>query len=180
MVNLNSFKDFFEVIGVKLLAVIVVLLIGVVLARIISKLLAKILKEIELDSTLRKEVKLKMNLEKFISGIVIYVVYIIIGIIALGQLGITTSGFYIISAILVGMIIIFLGLATKDFIPSITAGYLLKKKGILKIGDVINLKGVKGEIIKIGLIETEIKTKKDERIMVPNSVLRKEIGKKGD
>ena len=177
MVNLNSFKNFFEVVGVKLLAVIVVLLIGVVLARIISKLLAKILKEIELDSTLRKEVKLKMNLEKFISGVVIYVVYIIIGIIALGQLGITTSGFYIISAILISMIIIFLVLATKDFIPSITAGYLLKKKGILKMGDVINLKGVKGEIIRIGLIENEIKTKKDERIMVPNSVLKKEVMK---
>ncbi|MBM3200720.1 mechanosensitive ion channel, partial [Candidatus Woesearchaeota archaeon] len=66
----------------------------------------------------------------------------------------------------------FIILAFKDFIPNITAGFFLHQKNMIKPGDVIKVKDIEGEVVSVSLVETILKVK-DDTVYIPNSVLTK-------
>src|SRR3989344_3758317 len=81
--------------------------------------------------------------------------------------------------ILIGIaIIVFTILAFKDWVPNIIAGLYIYKNNKVKIGDIIKVKGVKGKIIEMNLVETKIETNNNELIFIPNSnMVRYEVVK---
>ncbi|MBU4502040.1 MAG: mechanosensitive ion channel [Nanoarchaeota archaeon] len=163
---------------IKLIAAIAVLLIGLIAARIISKLITKILSELEVNRILKEQAGVKIPIEEFVSSLVKYLIYFIAIIWALTELGLQTVILYIILAIVLVILVSFIVLAFKDFIPNITAGFFLHQKNIIKKGDIIKVKDIEGQVMDISLVETTIKSKGD-MIYVPNSVLTKnEIIKK--
>lgn len=163
---------------IKLIAAIAVLLIGLIAARIISRLITKILSELEVNRILKEQAGVRIPIEEFISSTVKYLIYFIAIIWALTELGLQTVILYIILAIVLIILVSFIVLAFKDFIPNITAGFFLHQKNIIRKGDIIKVKDIEGEVVDISLVETTIKSKKD-MIYVPNSVLTKnEIIKK--
>jgi len=151
---------------------VVVLLIGLIIGLIVKKLLRKILHEIELDKIVRRLGK-KLSLERKISNLAAYLIYFFALIWSLNQLGITPIILYIIG----GAILLLLGatflLGVKDFVPNLIAGIAIYRKGCWKKGKKIKVNGVEGTIEKIGLVEMEIKTKKGDKIYMPNSLLIK-------
>ena len=59
------------------------------------------------------------------------------------------------------------------FIPNFVAWIILQRKQHLKVGMKIEIKEIAGEIEKIGCLETEIRTKHDDILYVPNSLFMK-------
>jgi len=156
----------------NIVGAVVVLLIGLIIGLIVKKILRKILHEIELDKIVKKLGK-NYSLEKRISSLAAYLIYLITLVVFLNQLEITSIVLYI----LVGAILLLLGvtflLGVKDFIPNLIAGLIIYKKGYWKKGKKIKINEVEGKITRLGLIEMEIKTKKGDKIHLPNSLLIK-------
>jgi len=113
-------------------------------------------------------------MERAIGKAIAYFIYFIAIIIALNQIGLTTTILYMISAAVLIIIVISIALGVKDFIPNILAGIHLHRKDIIKEGDKIKVKGTEGKVISVELTETKLKTKKGDIIIIPNSMLVKE------
>jgi small-conductance mechanosensitive channel len=154
----------------KLVASLVIVLMGLVFGTIIGRLITKILHSFEIDKVLSEQ-GIKFPFEKFVGTIVKYLVYFIGVIWGLAELGLTTIILEIILAIILILLVAFIILAFKDFVPNITAGFFIHRKDALRKGDHVKMKGVQGEIVEIDLIETKIRTKTGDIIFVPNSVL---------
>ncbi|MBU2640122.1 MAG: mechanosensitive ion channel [Nanoarchaeota archaeon] len=156
-----------------LVAAIAILLVGVVLARFFSRFFSRILQEIHLNKILKNELGIKLPLEEFVSRFVLYIIYFVAIVMALNQLGLTTTILYIILLAILIIIIVLIILAFKDFMPNLTAGIYLYQKKIIKEGDIVDFMTVKGKVSKVELIETRIKTKEGDEIFIPNSLLLK-------
>ena len=179
MVDITQLNALFNDRLAKLVAAIAILLIGILFARFLSKLTNKILKEVKLNDILKEEFGVKLPLEEFFSRIVEYIIYFITIIMALNQLGLTTIILYIILVVVLVIIIILIVLAFKDFMPNLTAGFYINRSKNIKKGDNVEVNTVKGKILDINLVETKIKTKEGDEILVPNSfLLKSEILKK--
>lgn len=162
----------------NLIAAIAIILIGIIVARITNRIIRKVLHELELNRILREQAGVKIPVEEFAGSLAKYLIYFIAMIMALAQLGLQTIILYIILVIVLVILVSFVVLAFKDFIPNITAGFFIHQKGMIKEGDFIQVKDIKGKVISISLVETKIKVGKDI-VYIPNSVLTKnEIIKK--
>lgn len=159
----------------KIIVAIVTLLFGLVFGRFFGKLSKKILEELEINKILREQTRIKVPVEEFISSLISYIIYFIAIIIALNQLGLTTTVLWIILITILAIIIIFIILAVKDFIPNIVSGFFIYQKGLIKKGNRIKVKDVEGTVIDISLTETKIRTKSKDIVYIPNSILIKSI-----
>ena len=92
---------------------------------------------------------------------------------ALNQIGLATTVLYIISGGIIILVILLIFLAIKDFIPNFFSGIFIQYKNIIKEGNSIKVGTVEGKVKKIGLIETQIITKKKDTIILPNSIITK-------
>jgi len=99
----------------------------------------------------------------------------IVLLIALRYLGIATDILNIIAIAVIIIIAVFVILSVKDFIPNIISGMVLHQKGSIKVGDIVSVDNITGKVFEINLIETKLKTKGGDTIIIPNSNLtRKE------
>ncbi|MBU2633794.1 MAG: mechanosensitive ion channel family protein [Nanoarchaeota archaeon] len=160
---------------IRVIVAIVILLFGLIFAKFFSKLIKKILKELEINRVLKEQTKIKVPIEEFLASLVKYIIYFIAVIMALNQLGLTTTSLYVILVVILVIIIIFIILAVKDFIPNIISGFFIHQKRSLKEGDTIKIKDIEGTIIHVNLVETKIETKSKDTIYIPNSLLTKNI-----
>ena len=179
MVDIKSFFDLSSGgLMIKLVAAIAILLIGLFAARVVSRILEKVMKELEVNRILKEQAGIKIPVEEFISALAKYIIYFLAVIWALAELGLQTAVLYILLGIFLLILVSFIVLAFKDFIPNITAGFFIHQKNLIKPGDVIRVKDIEGEVVSINLVETVIRVK-DETVYIPNSVLTKnEIVKK--
>jgi small-conductance mechanosensitive channel len=92
---------------------------------------------------------------------------------ALNQLGLTTTLLYILLTIILVILVGFIILAFKDFIPNIVAGFMIHQKDKIKSGDKIKVKDIEGKVVHVNLVETRIITKKKDTVYIPNSMLTK-------
>ena len=166
---LNTF--FSKFLG-KLIVAVIILLIGFIVGRVCERIVQKLLHELELDRIMQRT-GLKLSLETAISNLVAYLIYFIAVIMALNQLGLTTIILYIIVGGVIVLIIVSTLLAIKDYIPNMIAGFFIFRRGMFKEGNKVKLNGTQGRVKKIGLVETEILTRKGDQIFIPNSLLVK-------
>lgn len=155
---------------INLIIALVIVFFGLIMGNLFGKLIKKVLHSFELDKVLA-ESGMNFPLENFIATIGKYIIYFIGIIWALTELGLATIILEIILIVILVLMVSFIILAFKDFVPNITAGFFIHHKNALKKGDKIKVKHVEGEIIEIDLIETKIKTKDGEEILLPNSIL---------
>lgn len=153
---------------------LIILLIGLVLGKLLGKLISKLLKEFETDKIIKDAVRIKIPLTEIISSIVTYFIYFVAVIMALDNLGIATQVLNVVSIGVIIIIVLFIFLGIKDFIPNALAGIFLHKKKFLNEGDTITIDGIEGKIIYLNLVETRIQTPAGDIIYIPNSRLTKE------
>jgi len=184
MANTTSFivgiSDFLNTTLSRFVVAFVILLIGLIAGKLLGKLIHKILKEIELDKTIKSAVNVKLPLTEIISSIVTYLIYFIAIVMALDNLGVATQVLNIISIGVIVILILFIFLGMKDFIPNAISGMFLHKKKFINKGDNIKIDDVEGKVIYINLVETRIKTESGDIIYIPNSQMtsKKVIKKK--
>src|SRR3989338_9838017 len=94
---------------------VIILLVGFVLGMLAQKLLSKILKEIELNHIMSK-VGITYNLEKWISAIVSYVIYLVGIVLFLDLLGIAPYVLYLILGAVLMLFILTFIVGLKDVI----------------------------------------------------------------
>ena len=154
-----------------IIGAIVILLVGLIIGLLVKRLLRKLLHEVDLDKTVQRLSK-DYSLEKKISSFAAYLVYFITLFFVLEQLQITSVVLYLILGTVLLFVVITFLLGIKDFIPNLIGGFIIYRQGY-QIGKKIALDQVEGTIVKIGLLEMEIKTKKGDQIFLPNSLLTK-------
>jgi small-conductance mechanosensitive channel len=168
----NWFLAVVKPLASNLVVAVVVLLIGIILARIVERVVLRILHELELDKWLRKA-GLKFAMEQTVSHVVRYVIYFITVIAALNRVGLTSFVLNILAAGVIVLVIAAILLGVKDFIPNFMAGLRIHHRGFVKVGDVIRVRDLEGEVRQINLLDTRIKTVSGDLLFVPNSMLTK-------
>lgn len=151
---------------------LVILLIGFALGILVKKLLLRVFKGIELNKILTR-VGITQNLEKSLSSIVMYLIYLATIIIFLDYFKIGSIVLYILLGALLMLLILTLLVGLKDVIPNLLAWLILQKRGNIKVGRRVEVKEISGEVEKIGYLETEIKTDSGDILYVPNNLFLK-------
>jgi small-conductance mechanosensitive channel len=149
-----------------------ILLIGFALGILVKKLAYKLLKEIELNKIMNK-VGVAYDLERWVSSILSYLIYLVTIVFFLNQLGITSIVLYIVVGAVLMLVILTLLVGLKDVIPNFVAWILLQRKGRVIEGHRINVREIDGRIEKFGFLETEIRTDSGDLLYVPNSLFLK-------
>jgi len=170
-VSLKENADFASIFFNRIIIAFIIFVIGLMIGRVMGNFVKKILHEIELNKML-KSANVKMDLEDRLGKLVKYLIYFFAAVIALNQLGwASTLLSWISIGILIVIIVGFL-LAVKDYIPNMIAGFVIMKNKTFKVGDTIEAAGAKGKVVKIRLVETEIKSKGDV-LFIPNATIMK-------
>src|SRR3989344_6893465 len=148
---------------------VIILLIGFGLGILAQKLLAKILKEIELNQIFAK-VGVNHNLEKGVSSVVSYVIYLVFGVIFLRHLGIESIVLYLILGGVLMLLVLTFIVGLKDVIPNLVAWLVLQKDEKVTVGRTVEVREIAGRVEKIGYLETEIRTEHGDTLYVPNTL----------
>ncbi|HLD79116.1 MAG TPA: mechanosensitive ion channel domain-containing protein [Candidatus Nanoarchaeia archaeon] len=151
---------------------VIILLVGFGLGILAQKLLSKILKEIELNHIMGK-VGITYNLERWISAIVSYVVYLVFIVFFLDHLGIRSIVLYLILGAVLMLLILTFIVGLKDVIPNLVAWLVLQKDEKITVGRTVEVREIAGRVEKIGYLETEIKTEHGDTLYVPNTLFLK-------
>lgn len=165
--------DVFSSFYTKFILAVITLFIGVIIGRFVGKLLQRLLHELEIDNIIRKTTKIKVSVEEIISKFFSYFIYLVTIVMALNQLGLTTKVLELISIAIFIIIVLSILLGIREFIPNIISGIFIHQKRFLREGDKVKIGEVEGKIVKISLTETWIRTKRDDMIYMPNSLLTK-------
>src|SRR3989338_1140550 len=151
---------------------IVILLAGFGMGMIVKKILQRILKELELNKIMAK-VNVAYDLEKIISNIVSYVIYLFTIVLVLDQLGLKSVVLYLLVGAILMLIILTSLVGLKDVIPNFIGWLLIQKRSNIKEGYRIDIKEIYGVVERIGYLETEIRTERGDLLYVPNSLFMK-------
>lgn len=160
--NLDNFQSVLEqapqvitAYGIKIILAIAVYVIGKWIASSISKLLEKGLNARKVDPTIAK----------FTKNITFYVLFALVIITALGQLGVQTASFVAV----IGAAGLAVGLALQGSLANFAAGVLLIMFRPLKIGDYVEAGGTAGVVKEISIFSTIMTTPDNKTVIVPNS-----------
>ncbi len=151
---------------------IIILMVGFALGILVQKLLSKVLKEVELNHIASK-LGITYNLEKWVSVIISYVIYLVSIVLSLNYLGITSIVLYLILGAVLMLLILTLIVGLKDVIPNLVAWLVLHKDERITVGRRVEVKEIAGRVEKIGYLETEIVTDFGDTLYVPNTLFLK-------
>lgn len=98
---------------------------------------------------------------------VIVTVGVFSGLLVIPQVRVIAGGLLASSAVL-GLII---GFASQRTLGNFVAGIMIALTQPLRIGDSVEVAGVEGEVEEIGLIYTFIRTRENDRLVIPNEKL---------
>ncbi|MBI4150034.1 mechanosensitive ion channel [Candidatus Woesearchaeota archaeon] len=157
----------------SIISAIIFVLVGFIIGKLLGRLVHRTLHSMEVDTILKKAMQTNVKLEQPLATVTSFLIYTIAIIMALNQLQVTTTILQMIIAGVILVIIIAAAFAVKDFIPNAVAGFYLLKNNVIKEGQVISVKGVKGKVIAVTLIETKLQTKEGNLVHIPNSSITK-------
>ena len=155
----------------KIVVALIILLLGFIIGRILGKVVQRLLHEIETDKVIKSTTKIRTSIEDLIGRFVSYFIYFVTIIMALSQLGLSTTVLHIITAAVILIIVISIVLAVKDFIPNMIAGFIIYEKRLFKKGEFIKVGTTEGKVIHVSLIDTRIETKSKDVVYLPNSII---------
>ena len=157
------------IVGNIILAV-VILLIGFVIGSIVGKVVTKILSAVEIDMFIKKT-GIKIQLESFLGRVASYLVYFLVVLMALDQIGVKVIVLQVLAVALLVLLLLSLILSVRDFLPNFFAGAFAVKGKLLGVGDRLRIHGVEGRVERLGVVNVRMKTKKGDVIFIPYSNL---------
>jgi len=155
--KLESFLDFMP----ALFSSLVVFLFGMVLANKIKDLIRNVTES------------LGSAAGKVLSNLVYYFILILLTITSLDQLGIDTTLISNNVVLIIGISMLAgtlaYGLAAKDIMSNILSSFFGKKN--FAVGQIVNVDGVRGEIIKMDNVTVTILNEEKEKVVLPSKML---------
>ncbi len=156
-----------------IVAAVIVLLLGLGLGLLVRKLLGSLLKEIELNKIVLR-VNIRYDLERWISSLVSYVIYLVAFVLFLDLLGVRSVVLYLIIGAVLMLLVLTTVVGLKDIIPNLIGWLFLQKKStLIKEGRTIEVKEISGVVERVGYLETEIRTEHGDVLYVPNALFLK-------
>ena len=141
--------------GLKVLGAIVIFVVGRVVARLLSKLAGKALVRAHVDKTL----------VKFTEHFCYTLLLVLVVIAALTTAGVKTTSFIAV----LGAAGLAVGLALQGSLANFAAGVLLMIFKPIKVGDFVEVGGIKGTVRDIRIFNTILDSPDNVRIVVPNA-----------
>lgn len=141
--------------AIWLLTLVASAVLGIVITKIIVSLLGKLLTKTKLPPTAIP----------FVVAVVRIFCYVLVSISIVTSLGIVEASSIITALGAVGLAV---SLAVKDSLSNLMGGVLLIVSKTFRIGDFVELEGVSGTVLEIGLIHTLLTTPDNKRISIPN------------
>jgi small conductance mechanosensitive channel len=135
-----------------------VLVIGVLLARLLSRWA---------DRALTRSGRIEPTVAKFLSNIIRYALWVVVGVTVLTQFGVQTTS--IIAAL--GGLALAVGLALQGTLSNVAAGVMILIQRPFRVGEAITAGTVNGVVQAIGLFTTELLQFDGVYVMVPNNEL---------
>ena len=151
---------------------IVILLVGFALGILAKKLLLKVLRELEFNK-LASRFGFTTDLERLISSTTAALIYLVTLIFFLNYLGIAPYILYLILGAVLTLIVLTFLVGVKDVIPNFVAWIILERKGVIRVGKQVEVREIEGTVERVGFLETEIRTARDDLLYVPNSLFLK-------
>ncbi len=153
-VDLNSVTDFALRHGPKVVTAIVVFVVGRMLARFLSGMLVRASKKARVDQTLMG----------FIGNVAYVLMLCAVCIASLSCLGVDTTSLTAVLAA-AGFAV---GMALQGTLGNFASGALLVFFKPFRVGDMIEVGGVSGNVVEVQIFNTILTTPDNVRIIVPN------------
>ncbi|MCA9929405.1 MAG: mechanosensitive ion channel, partial [Anaerolineales bacterium] len=141
--------------GVRLLGSIAIFIIGRWAARFIMAHLKRIMASSKVDATL----------VSFVGNILYYLLFALVIIAALGNLGIPMTSV----VALLGGITLAVGFALQDSLSNLAAGVMIILLRPYRLGDIIEVNGEVGEATDIKIFHTQLTTLTNKVIFIPDN-----------
>ena len=153
----NQIQGYISLYGLSVIGAILILIIGMWLTKILTKTSAKMIIKKGYDQTL----------SSFVSKIVKVILYLVVLIAALDQLGVNTNSVIAV----IGAAGLAVGFALQGTLANFAAGVMLIIFRQIKMGDFVQGAGTMGTVTEIGMFHTKLTTPDNKSIYVPNSKL---------
>jgi small conductance mechanosensitive channel len=140
--------------GLKVLGSIAIFVIGRWLAKILVKTVRRLLQRAQVEQTL----------VSFLGNLLYYVLFAIVIVAALNNLGIPTTSIVAIF----GATALAIGLALQDSIGNLSSGVLVILLRPYRAGDFVEVNDTLGYVTGIQLFHTELTTRDNKTVLVPN------------
>ena len=140
--------------GLKLIFALLIFFIGKRLARLITNVFIKLFKKNNVD----------VELVGFFDSLVYWILFALVCIAALGQLGIQTASFIA----LIGAAGLAVGLALQGSLSNFAAGVLIIMLRPIRVGEFVEIAGEAGSVQNIRIFTTELRTGDNKCVIIPN------------
>lgn len=161
--ELETVSKFYEIViefitnySFQILGAVIIFAIGIFVSKYAYKMVDNLLKT-----------KIDETLSGFVANLVRVLIIVMMGVLALGKLGISIGPF--IAAL--GAISLTAGLALQGSVANFAAGVVLVATKPFKIGDTITVHDVYGEVEDIKLAYTVLENEDKEQITIPNKYM---------
>lgn len=139
----------------KIISTVILLIVGYIIIKIIVKLVEHFFDRVEFDRTV----------EIFLENVVRVILWAILLVMILGNLGVDVSGL-IAGLGIMGFIV---GFALKDTLGNLASGVFILFHKPFKVNDWINIGGVVGGVERIGIAACQLRSPDNVKITIPNS-----------
>ncbi len=154
---LNHTYNWFISVLPNIISAVLIFLLGWWLSKIICKLFVKAMKKSKADHTVIS------FLNQILSAVLKTLVIICV---------LSTIGFDVTTIITtIGAAAVTIGLALKDSLANVASGTLIIINQKFKTGDYLETEGLQGEVVKIEMMYTTLRTYDNKEVMIPNSRL---------
>lgn len=155
----NAIVNFFSTSGVTLLKAIGLWIVGYLVIKVAMLVLSKIF----------GKAKMEKVTQGFLLSVIKFILYMILLVMILSQLGVEVTGLIAALAAL-GLAI---GLALQDSLSNVASGVILLMTHPFKEGDLVNVNGVEGRVKNIKILTTALLATDNKLIVLPNSTVAK-------
>ena len=138
----------------KIITAVIMLVVGYVFIKIITKAVAKFFDKVDFDR----------GVETFIENAVKVILYIVLIIIILSNLGVNVSG--LLAGL--GIMGIIVGFALQDTLGNLASGIFILFNKPFRVGDTVNIANFIGKVEKIGIASCEMTSQDNIKITIPN------------
>ncbi len=139
----------------KLVPAVLILVVGILVIRIVMTVIRKLLEKTELE-------KAAHGLVKSVARVVLYV---LLGLILAGSLGIDVSSVVALASVLT----LAVSLSVQNLLTNVLGGFTLLYTHPFKSGDYVDVAGKSGTVQEISMTYTKLATPDNKIISIPNS-----------
>jgi small conductance mechanosensitive channel len=139
----------------KIISTLILLAVGYFIIKIIVRLVEHFFDRVDFDR----------SVETFLENIVRVILWIILFVVILGNIGVDVSGL-IAGLGIMGFIV---GFALKDTLGNLAAGVFILFHKPFRVGDWINVGGIVGGVQRIGIAACVLQSPDNTMITIPNS-----------